>query len=122
MSEIKLTSFNSDESKNFSVSDDAVLYIRRIAQKNSSESKPFFRIAVEGGGCSGFQYNYSFDSKNESDLSFYYNDVKIVISPESFEFIKGSMLDFYEDFGGSGLTVKNPNATGTCGCGVSFSV
>ena len=78
----------------------------------------FFRIAVKGGGCSGFKYDFSFDSKIEK------NDLKhenIVIDESSLEMLKGSKIDFAEELIGVSFKISNPKTKSSCGCGVSFS-
>jgi len=82
-----------------------------------------FRIAVSGGGCSGFQYGFSLDdSKLEDDVLFERDGVKVVVDTTSLELIRGGEVDFVEELVGSYFQVKNPNATSTCGCGTSFAV
>jgi len=105
----------------FSVSESAA---RRIAFLAAKESKPvMMRVAVLGGGCSGFQYNFSFEEqKNEDDLLIERNGAAVVVDATSLELLKGSELDFVEEMVGSAFQVKNPNATSSCGCGNSFSV
>jgi iron-sulfur cluster insertion protein len=105
----------------FSVSESAA---RRIAFLAARESKPvMMRVAVLGGGCSGFQYNFSFEEqKNEDDLLIERNGAAVVVDATSLELLKGSELDFVEEMVGSAFQVKNPNATSSCGCGNSFSV
>ena len=82
-----------------------------------------FRIAVSGGGCSGFQYGFSLDdSKLADDVTFERDGVKVVVDTTSLELIRGGEVDFVEELVGSYFQVRNPNATSTCGCGTSFSV
>ena len=86
-----------------------------IAKKPSGT---FFRIAVKGGGCSGFKYDFSFDSKIEN------NDLKhenIVIDKSSLDMLKGSQVDFTNELIGSSFKISNPKTKSSCGCGVSFS-
>ena len=78
----------------------------------------YFRIAVKGGGCSGFKYDFSFDNKiDENDLK--HNN--IVIDRSSLEMLKGSNIDFTEELIGSSFKINNPKTKSSCGCGVSFS-
>ena len=91
--------------------------------KKTEPKKNFFRLSVSGGGCSGFQYNFSFDnSKTSEDLSFFNQNVEIVIDKTSINFLEGAELDFNDDLSGSFFNVKNPNASASCGCGTSFSI
>jgi len=105
----------------FSVSPTAA---KRIAFLASKEAKPvMMRVAVLGGGCSGFQYNFSFEEqKNDDDLVIERDGAAVVVDSTSLEFLKGSELDYVEEMVGSAFQVKNPNATSSCGCGNSFSV
>ena len=79
----------------------------------------YFRISVQGGGCSGFKYNFSFDGKIEKD-DFVFN--KTIIDKSSLEIINGSVIDYKKEMIGSSFVIENPKATASCGCGLSFSV
>ncbi|MBS0522626.1 MAG: iron-sulfur cluster insertion protein ErpA [Proteobacteria bacterium] len=105
----------------FSVTPNAA---KRIAFLASRESKPMMmRVAVLGGGCSGFQYNFSFEEqKNDDDLLIERDGAAILVDSTSLEMLKGSELDYVEEMVGSAFQVRNPNATSSCGCGNSFSV
>jgi iron-sulfur cluster insertion protein len=105
----------------FSVSESAA---RRIAFLAAKEAKPvMMRVAVLGAGCSGFQYNFSFeDRRNEDDLVIERSGASVLVDATSLELLKGSELDYVEEMVGSSFQVKNPNATSSCGCGNSFSV
>ena len=81
------------------------------------------RIAVSGGGCSGFQYGYSLESQqNDEDLVVERDGVAVLIDPVSLEYLRGAEIDFVEDLVGASFQIKNPNATSSCGCGTSFAV
>tara|TARA_X000001036_G_scaffold300315_1_gene279417 strand:+ start:77 stop:394 length:318 start_codon:yes stop_codon:yes gene_type:complete len=81
--------------------------------------KNFFRISVKGGGCSGFKYNFSFDSKvDKKDIIF----GKAVIDEDSLDIISGSTVDFKKEMIGESFVIVNPKASSSCGCGLSFSV
>ena len=83
----------------------------------------FFRVAVLGGGCSGFQYDFSIDdTKQADDCVFVSHSVEVVIDQMSLELIDTAELDYKQDLMGSYFAVNNPNATASCGCGTSFSV
>ena len=85
--------------------------------------KKCLRVAVEGGGCSGFQYEISMDSEiKENDLILSENECRVVIDPISLEFLSGAIIDFKEELIGSKFVIENPNATSSCGCGTSFSI
>ena len=79
----------------------------------------YFRISVQGGGCSGFKYNFSFDGKIEKD-DIVFN--KTVIDKSSLEIINGSVVDYKKEMIGNSFVIENPKATSSCGCGLSFSV
>jgi iron-sulfur cluster insertion protein len=90
-------------------------------QENAEDA--FLRIAVSGGGCSGFQYGLSFDDqRNEDDFTFERDGVGIVIDDVSLGLLNGAELDFVEDLMGASFQIKNPNAASSCGCGNSFSI
>ena len=83
----------------------------------------FFRVAVLGGGCSGFQYDFSIDqSRSDNDIVFHAHGVEVVVDNMSLELIDHAELDYVQDLMGSYFAVTNPNATASCGCGTSFSV
>ena len=85
--------------------------------------KKCLRVAVEGGGCSGFQYEISMESDiKENDLILSENDCRVVIDPISLEFLSGAIIDFQDELIGSKFVIENPNATSSCGCGTSFSI
>lgn len=98
---------------------------RRIALLMSREANPdvFLRVAVLGGGCSGFQYTFNFDdARTDDDLVIAKDGAVVVIDSTSMDLLRGSQIDFVEDMVGSAFAIKNPNATSSCGCGNSFSV
>ena len=83
------------------------------------QDKKFFRITVQGGGCSGFKYNFGFDTKtNDDDVVF----DKVIIDRSSLDIISGSVVDFKKEMIGESFVIDNPKATASCGCGLSFSV
>ena len=80
------------------------------------------RVYVTGGGCSGFQYGFTFDDAvNEDDTLFEKNGVTLLVDSMSFQYLVGAEIDYKEDINGSQFVIKNPGATSTCGCGSSFS-
>lgn len=81
------------------------------------------RVFVQGGGCSGFQYGFTFDEDvNEDDTTLEKNGVSLLVDPMSFQYLVGAEIDYKEDIEGSQFVIRNPDATTTCGCGSSFSV
>ena len=98
---------------------------RRIAALKVQESaeNAFLRIAVSGGGCSGFQYGLSFDDqRNEDDFVFERDGVGVVVDDVSLGLLNGAEVDFVEDLMGASFQIRNPNAASSCGCGNSFSI
>jgi iron-sulfur cluster assembly accessory protein len=91
-----------------------------IAQDSTLQGKAL-RMFVQGGGCSGFQYGFTFSAKEESDEVTKVGDFDVVIDPMSLPYLNGVHVDWVDSLQGSGFTVKNPNSTGSCGCGHSFS-
>lgn len=105
-----------------SLSDSAV---KRIASLISAEGDTnlMLRLSVSGGGCSGFQYGFSFDNTVQADDHLFERDgVKVVIDEASLDLLNGAEIDFVEDLVGAAFQVKNPNAKSSCGCGSSFAV
>ena len=80
-----------------------------------------FRVYVEGGGCSGMSYGFRFDDRHADDTVLSLDGLELVVDPKSLQFIHGSEVDYVQGFEGSGFTVRNPQAKGTCGCGQSFN-
>jgi iron-sulfur cluster insertion protein len=81
------------------------------------------RVFVQGGGCSGFQYGFTFDENiEEGDTCVENQGVKLIVDPMSFQYLMGAEIDYREDLEGAQFVIRNPNATTTCGCGSSFSV
>lgn len=96
----------------------------RVATIAARQGKPaVLRLAVEGGGCSGFQYRFALaDGPDEDDSIAETDGVRLVIDPVSLELVAGCLVDYVESLGGAAFRVENPNATAGCGCGSSFAV
>ena len=93
---------------------------KQIAKLLHNEPKgSFFRVSVTGGGCSGFKYNFGFDSKSSGDDVIF---GKTIIDKSSLDIISGSVVDFKKEMIGESFVIENPKATASCGCGLSFSV
>ena len=91
-----------------------------IAEEGNDNLK--LRVYVSGGGCSGFQYGFTFDEEvNEDDTSVENGGVTVVIDSMSIQYLAGAEVDYKEDLSGAQFVIRNPNATTTCGCGSSFS-
>jgi iron-sulfur cluster insertion protein len=104
-----------------SLTDAAVAKVKFFAgSMPDSQGKPL-RIFVQGGGCSGFQYGFTFDEKKEGDAVIATGGIEVVVDPQSATYLKDAKVDYVEDFRGAGFSVTNPNATGGCGCGKSFN-
>ena len=102
--------------KKLNFTDQALNQINIITK---DQDKKFFRITVQGGGCSGFKYNFGFDTKtNDDDVVF----DKVIIDKSSLDIISGSVVDFKKEMIGESFVIDNPKATTSCGCGLSFSV
>lgn len=97
---------------------------RRIAEILKSEPQPsMLRVAVTGGGCSGFQYNFALDDvKAEDDLVLERDGAVVLIDSMSLDFLRGAEIDFVDDLIGASFKINNPNAQSSCGCGTSFSM
>ena len=91
-----------------------------IEEEGNPELK--LRVFVTGGGCSGFQYGFTFDeATNEDDTTMQKSGVTLLIDPMSLQYLAGAEIDYQENVEGAQFVIKNPNATSTCGCGSSFS-
>jgi iron-sulfur cluster insertion protein len=91
-----------------------------IEEEGNSDLK--LRVFVTGGGCSGFQYGFTFDEvQNDDDTVMEKNGVTLLIDPMSYQYLVGAVIDYTDGLEGSQFVIKNPNATSTCGCGSSFS-
>ena len=97
---------------------------RRIAQIVASEpGKIAMRVAVEGGGCSGFSYKFDLvDARNEDDTAIERDGATVLVDEISLVYMGGSVIDFVDDLVGQSFQIRNPNAVASCGCGTSFSV
>ncbi|MBI4366099.1 MAG: iron-sulfur cluster assembly accessory protein [Deltaproteobacteria bacterium] len=103
------------------LTENAVKKVKDFRGTDPALGNKSFRIYIESGGCSGFQYGFAFDDKRDDDQVIPCGDLQILVDPASAEYLKGSVVDFVEDFSGAGFTVQNPNAKGSCGCGHSFN-
>jgi len=102
------------------VTECAAQYINK-ARGEYGGNEPHLRISAEDGGCSGHRYNMGFDNESEGDTLFESNGVTIVIDSQSLPLLDGLEIDYVSSLEGSSFVLKNPNATGGCGCGKSFS-
>jgi iron-sulfur cluster assembly accessory protein len=109
------------EAPPFTISSRAAKRIAEILLAEGREA--MLRVAVTGGGCSGFQYSFALDDAHaEGDFVIERDGATVLVDPMSLDFLKGAELDFVDDMIGAAFKVNNPNATSSCGCGTSFSV
>ncbi len=101
--------------------DSAANKVKELINEEGNEELKL-RVFVTGGGCSGFQYGFTFDEEtSEDDTAMQKNGVTLLIDPMSYQYLIGAEIDYQENLEGSQFVIKNPNATSTCGCGSSFS-
>ena len=102
--------------------DNAAAKVRELIEEEGNDDLKL-RVFVNGGGCSGFQYGFTFDEvRNEDDTAMEKNGVTLLIDPMSYQYLVGAEIDYQESLEGAQFVIKNPNAQTTCGCGSSFSV
>ena len=98
---------------------------RKVAALIAEEGNPalMLRVYISGGGCSGFQYGFSFDEeRGEDDLALQRDGVTLLVDPLSLQYLMGAEVDYRESLQGAQFVIRNPNAKSTCGCGSSFTV
>ena len=101
--------------------DNAANKVKQLIDEEGNDDLKL-RVFVSGGGCSGFQYGFTFDEAvNEDDTVLHKNGVQLLIDPMSFQYLVGAEIDYQEGLEGAQFVIKNPGATSTCGCGSSFS-
>jgi iron-sulfur cluster insertion protein len=104
------------------LTDNAARKIRDLMRQEGNEGL-MLRVYIQGGGCSGFEYGFSFETTSGEDDTVTENSgVKLLVDPLSFQYLMGASIDYKEDLQGARFVVQNPNASTTCGCGSSFSV
>lgn len=102
--------------------DNAANKVKQLIQEEGNENL-MLRVFVTGGGCSGFQYGFTFDEQiQDGDTEVENQGVKLLVDPMSFQYLSGAEIDYKEGLEGSMFVINNPNATTTCGCGSSFSI
>jgi iron-sulfur cluster insertion protein len=101
--------------------DSAAAKVRELIEEERNPDLKL-RVYVQGGGCSGFQYGFTFDEeRHDDDAAVEKDGVTLLIDPMSFQYLMGAKIDYKEDLEGARFIINNPNATTTCGCGSSFS-
>ncbi|MDQ3572888.1 MAG: iron-sulfur cluster insertion protein ErpA [Actinomycetota bacterium] len=104
------------------LTDAAASKIRELTAPGAAASEQALRIAVRGGGCSGFQYSLALDKPKDDDNVFEHDGIAVVVDKVSMQFVFGSEVDYVDGLQGAGFTVNNPNVVAACGCGSSFQV
>jgi|TARA_B100000768_G_C11110639_1_gene303084 iron-sulfur cluster insertion protein len=118
-SQVDLTNYENSDLLVFT--DAAASKVKDLIEEERNDALKL-RVFVSGGGCSGFQYGFTFDEKiQDGDTQVEKNGVTLLVDPMSFQYLTGAEIDYKEDLEGSQFVIKNPNATTTCGCGSSFS-
>ena len=102
------------------VTDKAFIQIKQV-QAEENDYSPL-RVFVQGGGCSGFSYGFTFDNQQDDDFVLEKEGTKVLVDALSMSYLDGAEIDFKKEIGSAQFIIKNPNATNTCGCGSSFSV
>ena len=92
----------------------------KVKELMNGDAEQGLRVAIRGGGCSGFQYALAFDQQRDEDEVFEHSDIRLLIDRESLPFVDGSEVDYVEGLQGAGFAVNNPNVVAACGCGQSF--
>jgi iron-sulfur cluster assembly accessory protein len=103
------------------LSSNAQKAVQGFLSQDAALKGKFLRMFVQSGGCSGFQYGFTFSEKEANDEVTKCDGFEVVVDPMSLPYLDGCLVDWVESLQGSGFTVKNPNASGGCGCGKSFS-
>jgi iron-sulfur cluster insertion protein len=116
------TNINTENHTPLLFTDNAAAKVKQLIEEEGNASLNL-RVFVSGGGCSGFQYGFTFDELiNEDDTVMQKNGVKLLVDPMSFQYLIGAEIDYQENLQGAQFIIKNPGASSTCGCGSSFSV
>jgi iron-sulfur cluster assembly protein len=102
------------------LTDTATSKIKELLNGQADDEAGGLRLAVRGGGCSGFQYALAFDQQRDGDQIYEVNEVRVLIDAQSLPFVDGSEVDFVDGLQGAGFAVNNPNVVAACGCGQSF--
>ena len=110
------------EAQPITITDVAAKKVRDLLGEKADAGEMALRVAVRGGGCSGFQYALAFDQPKDEDHRFDVDGVSVVVDKTSMQFVFGSEVDYVESLQGAGFQVNNPNVVAACGCGSSFQV
>ncbi len=104
------------------LTDKAAAKVKELLDEQENAAEQALRVAVQGGGCSGFQYALAFDKRKDDDHVFERDGVNVVVDKASMQFVYGSEVDYIDGLEGAGFAVNNPNVVAACGCGSSFQV
>ncbi len=99
----------------------AITKVKDFGVQNEAYKGKIFRVYVQGGGCNGFSYGFTFDQHRDGDEVNKAGDIDILLDPQSAKYLNGARIDYVEDYKGTGFVIENPNTTGSCGCGHSVS-
>ena len=113
---------NGNSTEPIKLTDNAAAKIKELLAGQDDSAEQALRVAVRGGGCSGFQYALAFDAPKEDDHRFEDQGVSVVVDKASMQFVFGSEVDWVDGLEGAGFSVNNPNVVAACGCGSSFQV
>lgn len=101
------------------LTDGAIAKVKELFAGEPAAKGKSLRVGVEPGGCSGYEYSFSFDDKKEGDAELPFADFKVLLSPQAAPFLKGSEIDYSDAAAGAGFKIENPNVKSSCGCGKS---
>jgi iron-sulfur cluster assembly protein len=104
------------------LTDFAAEKVRAFLATQEAPGEAGLRVGVRGGGCSGFQYALALDEQRDGDHVFEDHGIRLIVDPQSLQYVSGSVVDYTESLMGAGFEVKNPNVVAACGCGSSFRV
>lgn len=123
MATIETTTVETTQPATLTLTQRAADKVKALMAEEPAGEAEVLRVAIQGGGCGGFEYQLGFDrGATGDDAEFEFHGVKVVVDPASAQYLKGATVDFVESLKESGFKVDNPNASGSCGCGHSFQV
>lgn len=101
---------------------DAITKIKSLSANDPQSAGKSLRVFMEAGGCSGYQYGFTYDNQKDGDHVHQFDGVTVLVDDQSAQLLKGSVIDYKTDFGGEGFAIQNPNAKKSCGCGNSVDI
>ena len=114
--------YMSETTEPITLTDKAASKIQELLGETPEGEEQALRVAVRGGGCSGFQYQLAFDERRDDDIVFEDHGLQLLVDPQSLSYVDGSQIDYVDSLTGAGFQVVNPNVVAACGCGSSFRV